>query len=306
MARVRLTTKTRIANDPADMEGNRQDCGKKTRFKKYENFDPAKDDVGGRGKKETDGSQLYQGDKELRNEMHVTELKLRQAKMWERSKLATKLAMYLLGEKAPQSMIKAQAAEFLSLGNAKLAKAVSRFAKTEYLYADEQEQTVEEVQEKTEAPAQEAVQEKSEAPAQASQEKAEEPVVAEQKAEEKAEAPAQACVATEQKIEAPAQACGDVSACDCGQGESCPECAGEAEQVVEQAAQGETDEISDETLASLFETNGNTIVANKTEAKATAKVGVQKFEQPQGRVASNKFRLEDMWAGAPDLSSIFN
>jgi hypothetical protein len=47
------------------------------------------------------------------------------------------LAIYCLGEKAPQAMIKAQAADFLSLGNEKLAKAVNRFAKTAYLYADE-------------------------------------------------------------------------------------------------------------------------------------------------------------------------
>ena len=289
MARVRLTTKTRIANDPADMEGNRQDCGKKTRFQKYDNFDPAKDDVGGRGKKETDGSKLYEGDKQLRNEMHVTEIKLRQAKMWERSKLATKLAMYLLGEKAPQSMIKAQAAEFLSLGNAKLAKAVSRFAKTEYLYADEQEQV--------EAPAEQ----KAEEPAE--QEKAEEPAAeatqTEQKAEqacncageqEKAEEPAAEAEQTEEKVE---QACGDVTA-----EETAPE------QVVEQAEEDD-DEIDEATLASLFEKNGNAIVANK-EAKA-GKLGVQKFEQPQGvKVASKELNLEQLWRGAPNLSQIFN
>jgi hypothetical protein len=68
--------------------------------------------------------------------MNIGEMKLRQAKAWQASKLATKLAVYLLGEKAPATMIKAQAAEFLALGNAKLAKAVNRFAKTEYLYAE--------------------------------------------------------------------------------------------------------------------------------------------------------------------------
>ena len=281
MARVRLTNKTRIANDPSDMEGMRQDCGKKTRFEKYTNFDPAKDDVGGRGKAETDGSKLYEGDKDLRNEMHVTELKLKQAKMWERSKLATKLAMYLLGEKAPQSMIKAQAAEFLSLGNAKLAKAVSRFAKTEYLYAEQEDKVEEQVDaEQTEAPAEQVKEEvKEEAPAEAP---------AEQVKEE----------ATQEEVE---QACGDVCACE--DGETCEKCAAPQE-VVEQTQEAEEDDdLDEEALASLFEDNSNTLVAKKNEAKS-GKVGVQKFEQPQ-RTASNKVSLDQLWQGAPDLSNIF-
>ena len=269
MARVRLTNKTRIANDPSDMEGMRQDCGKKTRFEKYTNFDPAKDDVGGRGKAETDGSKLYEGDKDLRNEMHVTELKLKQAKMWERSKLATKLAMYLLGEKAPQSMIKAQAAEFLSLGNAKLAKAVSRFAKTEYLYAEQEEEVeANEVEEQV-------VAEQAEAPAEQVKEEA----------------------AQEEEVE---QACGDVCACE--DGETCEKCAAPQE-VVEQTQEAEEDDLDEEALASLFEDNSNTLVAKKNEVKA-GKVGVQKFEQPQ-RTASNKVSLDQLWQGAPDLSNIF-
>ena len=281
MARVRLTNKTRIANDPSDMEGMRQDCGKKTRFEKYTNFDPAKDDVGGRGKAETDGSKLYEGDKDLRNEMHVTELKLKQAKMWERSKLATKLAMYLLGEKAPQSMIKAQAAEFLSLGNAKLAKAVSRFAKTEYLYAEQEEVEEQVAAEQAEAPAEQVKEEvKEEAPAEA-------PV--EQVKEEASQ---------EEEVE---QACGDVCACE--DGETCEKCAAPQE-VVEQTQEAEEDDdLDEEALASLFEDNSNTLVAKKNEVKA-GKVGVQKFEQPQ-RTASNKVSLDQLWQGAPDLSNIF-
>lgn len=288
MARVRLTNKTRLANDPSDMEGVRQDCGKKTRFEKYTNFDPAKDDVGGRGKAETDGSKLYEGDKELRNEMHVTELKLKQAKMWERSKLATKLAVYLLGEKAPQSMIKAQAAEFLSLGNTKLAKAVSRWAKTEYLYAEQEE----------EAPAQEAPaaeQVKEEAPAEQVKEQATAEQEEVEEAGEQEEAPAQE--ATEQ--EEVEQACGDVCA---DEEEVCEKCAAPQE-VVEQAQEADEEDLDEEVLASLFEDNSNTLVAKKNEAKA-GKVGVQKFEQPQ-RVASNKLSLDQLWEGAPDLSNIF-
>lgn len=282
MARVRLTNKTRIANDPSDMEGMRQDCGKKTRFEKYTNFDPAKDDVGGRGKAETDGSKLYEGDKDLRNEMHVTELKLKQAKMWERSKLATKLAMYLLGEKAPQSMIKAQAAEFLSLGNAKLAKAVSRFAKTEYLYAEQEEEVeANEVEEQV-------VAEQAEAPAEQVKEEVKEEAPAEQVKEEAAQ---------EEEVE---QACGDVCACE--DGETCEKCAAPQE-VVEQTQEAEEDDLDEEALASLFEDNSNTLVAKKNEVKA-GKVGVQKFEQPQ-RTASNKVSLDQLWQGAPDLSNIF-
>ena len=285
MARVRLTNKTRIANDPSDMEGMRQDCGKKTRFEKYTNFDPAKDDVGGRGKAETDGSKLYEGDKDLRNEMHVTELKLKQAKMWERSKLATKLAMYLLGEKAPQSMIKAQAAEFLSLGNAKLAKAVSRFAKTEYLYAEQEEVEATEVEEQVAA-------EQAEAPA--------EQVKEEVKEEAPAEAPVEQVKEEASQEEEVEQACGDVCACE--DGETCEKCAAPQE-VVEQTQEAEEDDLDEEALASLFEDNSNTLVAKKNEVKA-GKVGVQKFEQPQ-RTASNKVSLDQLWQGAPDLSNIF-
>ena len=272
MSRVRLTNKTRIANDPSDMEGNRQDCGKKTRMNKYTNFDPAKDDVGGRGNKKTDGSMLHEQDVKGRNEMNVGEMKLRQAKAWQASKLATKLAIYLLGEKAPSSMVKAQAAEFLSLGNAKLAKAVNRFAKTQYLYAQEEDEVQETKQEVTEQPAeQEAKQE-----------------VTEQETKEEVE-----------------QACGDVAAEQCEdcekveQAEDAPE-----EQLVQQA--DEDEEIDDACLASLFEQNSNTLVASKKNVESK-KVGVQKLAQPTVKVASSKgVNLESIWEGAPDVSKIFN
>ena len=129
MSRVRLTKRVQ-ANDPGDMDGSRQKIQPK--IDTYSNFDPAKDDVGDRKVK------MWKEDPKLRDEMHVT--KMKQARMWQASKLATKLAIYLLGEKAPSNMIKAQAAEFLTLGNARLAKAVSRFASTEYLYAEDEEE----------------------------------------------------------------------------------------------------------------------------------------------------------------------
>ena len=297
MSRVRLTNKTRIANDPSDMEGNRQDCGKKTRMNKYTNFDPAKDDVGGRGNKKTDGSMLHEQDVKGRNEMNVGEMKLRQAKAWQASKLATKLAIYLLGEKAPSSMVKAQAAEFLSLGNAKLAKAVNRFAKTQYLYAQEEDEVQETKQEVTEQPAeQEAKQEVTE----------QETKEVEQACGDVAAEQCEDCEKVEQaEQEEVEQACGDVAAEQCEdcekveQAEDAPE-----EQLVQQA--DEDEEIDDACLASLFEQNSNTLVASKKNVESK-KVGVQKLSQPTVKVASSKgVNLESIWEGAPDVSKIFN
>ena len=128
MKRVRLTKRVN-ANDPGDMDGAREKLQPK--MDQYSNFDPAKDDVGDRKVK------TWKEDAKLRDEMNIT--KIKQAKAWKASKLATKLAMYLLGDKAPSSMVKAQASEFLSLGNAKLAKAVARYANTSYLYAEDEE-----------------------------------------------------------------------------------------------------------------------------------------------------------------------
>ena len=297
--RVRLTNKTRIANDPADMEGNRQDCGKKTRMQKYTNFDPAKDDVGGRGDKKTDGSMLHEQDVKGRNQMNIGEMKLRQAKAWQASKLATKLAVYLLGEKAPATMIKAQAAEFLSLGNAKLAKAVNRFAKTEYLYAEQEQQGV-----KEQAASEEENVEQAEEEEKAEQEVKEQPVVQEKVEQEVKEQPV-----VQEKVE---QACGDVASEEENveqAGEQCEDCAelvssDPEEEIVEQAE--EDDEIDDACLASLFEQNSNNLVASK-KVTAGKKVGVQKLSQPTVRVASNKsVNLESIWEGAPDVSKIFN
>lgn len=50
---------------------------------------------------------------------------------------ATKLAYFLLGEKASDEMIEAQARDFLRLGNDRLSAAVERFAETVDLYEDE-------------------------------------------------------------------------------------------------------------------------------------------------------------------------
>lgn len=52
---------------------------------------------------------------------------------------ATKLAYFLLGEKASDEMIEAQARDFLRLGNDRLSAAVERFAETVDLYEDEDE-----------------------------------------------------------------------------------------------------------------------------------------------------------------------
>ena len=57
---------------------------------------------------------------------------------------ATKLAYFLLGEKASDTMIEAQARDFLRLGSDRLEAAVSRFAETVDLYEDEEEEEIEE------------------------------------------------------------------------------------------------------------------------------------------------------------------
>ena len=271
MSRIRLTNKTRIANDPADMEGTRQDCGKKTRMTKYDTFDIKDDSKPADSQKYV--KNLHKKDVEERNEMNVG--KLRQARAWQASKLATKLAIYSLGQKAPSSMVKAQAAEFLSLGNEKLAKAVNRFAKTEYLYAEQDGQ----------ADTPKAEQPKAEDAGQADTPKAEQP-----KTEDAGQAD------TPQDTEQ-------------GTAGDCCAVAPQADLVQEQegCAQGGEDEISDATLASLFEQNSNNLVASKKVVASTKKVGVQKLSQPKVKVASsNGVNLEEIWESAPDISKIFN
>ena len=257
MNRVRLTKRVQ-ANDPGDMDGSRQKIQPK--IDTYSNFDPAKDDVGDRKVK------MWKDDPKLRDEMHVT--KMKQAKMWQASKLATKLAIYLLGEKAPSSMIKAQAAEFLPLGNARLARAVSRFAKTEYLYAEDEEEM--------EKPAESAV---------ADEEEVE--VKEEVAPVEEVEAPAEA-TEEEVKVEDKVEEAGD-------------------DEEVEEASDDddEEEEISDAEIASIFADNSNDVVANKT-AKKSAKKGVQTMVQPSKVASSQATYMSELWAGAPDVSDVFN
>ena len=260
MSRVRLTKRIQ-ANDPGDMDGSRQKLQPK--MDQYSNFDPAKDDVGDRKVK------TWKEDPKLRDEMNVT--KIKQAKMWQASKLATKLSIYLLGEKAPSSMIKAQAAEFLSLGNAKLARAVSRFAKTEYLYAEDEEEVKTsgcDCGECEECKAKEvkAEEEKEEA-CTAGEDEVKEEVKEEEKAEVQEESPAEDEI-NEQ----------------------------ETEEVDE-------DEVTDAELAAIFADNSNDVVAPIEEPKM-AKKGVQKMVQPS-RVASSQVNLNEIWDGAPDVSKVF-
>ena len=220
MSRVRLTKRIK-ANDPGDMDGSRQKLQPK--MDQYSNFDPAKDDVGDRKVK------TWKEDSKLRDEMNVT--KIKQAKAWQASKLATKLSIYLLGEKAPGSMVKAQAAEFLSLGNDKLARAVSRFAKTAYLYADEQEvETGCDCGECDECKA--AAQEKEEEACAVAEEE-----VKEQVKEEK-----------EEQEEIPAE-----------------------DEIVEQETEETEDEVTDAELASIFADNSNDVVAPIEEPKMAKK-----------------------------------
>jgi len=75
---------------------------------------------------------------------------------------AVKLSMLLLGNKVPEKMIEGQAKDFMLLGSAGLDRALSRFAKTETLYArkaedeeEDEEETVEAKKSADEAPAEE-------------------------------------------------------------------------------------------------------------------------------------------------------
>lgn len=279
MSRVRLTKRVQ-ANDPGDMDGSRQKIQPK--IDTYSNFDPAKDDVGDRKVK------MWKEDPKLRDEMHVT--KMKQARMWQASKLATKLAIYLLGEKAPSNMIKAQAAEFLTLGNARLAKAVSRFASTEYLYAEDEEEM--------EKPAESAVAEDEE-------EKAEvETHDEEVKEEEKVEA-------TEEEVEDKVEEADDeeeveeASDDDEKTEEADDEEIETEEDLVEEASDDDEEEISDEEIASIFADNSNNVVAKKT-VKKSAKKGVQTMVQPSKVASSQQTYMSELWAGAPDVSDVFN
>ena len=279
MSRVRLKKRVQ-ANDPGDMDGSRQKIQPK--IDTYSNFDPAKDDVGDRKVK------MWKEDPKLRDEMHVT--KMKQARMWQASKLATKLAIYLLGEKAPSNMIKAQAAEFLTLGNARLAKAVSRFASTEYLYAEDEEEM--------EKPAESAVAEDEE-------EKAEvETHDEEVKEEEKVEA-------TEEEVEDKVEEADDeeeveeASDDDEKTEEADDEEIETEEDLVEEASDDDEEEISDEEIASIFADNSNNVVAKKT-VKKSAKKGVQTMVQPSKVASSQQTYMSELWAGAPDVSDVFN
>lgn len=272
MSRVRLTKKIQ-ANDPSDMDGSRQKIQPK--IDTYSDFDPAKEDVGDRKVK------MWKEDPKLRDEMHVT--KIKQAKMWQASKLATKLAIYLLGEKAPSNMVKAQAAEFLPLGNARLARAVSRFAKTEYLYAEE----VEEV----EAPEETVAEDKVEAPVE-SEKEVEKPV-------EEVEAPVQEDKSSEAETE---EAGVDDEPAD--ETEEASDEIDSDEDLVEEAEEDDkVEDISDAEIASIFASNSNDVVTNKSANKSQKK-GVQTMVQPS-RVASSQNYMSELWAGAPDVSDIF-
>lgn len=58
---------------------------------------------------------------------------------------ATKLAYAVLGEKAPEAMVEAQARDFLRLGSSRLTAALNRLAETEELYPEVKEEAKPEV-----------------------------------------------------------------------------------------------------------------------------------------------------------------
>jgi len=93
---------------------------------------------------------------------------------------AVRLAILLLGEKTPEGVIEAQARDFMALGNSAMDRTLSRFAKTQSLYASDELST-----EHDEAGADEGEEKKASKTRRAEDEKKEE-AVAEEGEEKKA------------------------------------------------------------------------------------------------------------------------
>jgi hypothetical protein len=106
---------------------------------------------------------------------------------------ATKLAYFLLGEKASDQLIEQQARDFMRLGSVRLEAAINRFAETTDLYDEEEEAPAE-----VEADEEEVVEEEIVEEAPAEVEAAEEEIVEEEIVEE---APAEVEAAEEEAAE---------------------------------------------------------------------------------------------------------
>ena len=94
---------------------------------------------------------------------------------------AVRLAILLLGEKTPEGVIEAQARDFMALGNSAMDRTLSRFAKTQSLYASDELST-----EHDEAGADEGEEKKASKTRRAEDEKKEEEAVADEGEEKKA------------------------------------------------------------------------------------------------------------------------
>lgn len=242
---------------------------------------------------------------------------------------AVKLAVLFLGDRVPQSVIEAQAKDFMRLGSSALNNALKRYTATETLYAEEEVVEEEVVETTDETPAEEAcetVEAEDETPAEEGCVKSEEeeemevPVEVEEEetevpveAEEVEEAPAETAedddeeeVIEEEVVEAPAAKKATKKPAKKKKAEV-------AEMDIELSTpEGEVELSEDEEaeLASLYAEDDDEEYEEEVEIEevpAAKKAGVKKLGG-QPKVASKggqEVDLTSLWATEPDVSDVF-
>lgn len=208
-----------------------------------------------------------------------------------------------LGEKVAEDVLEAQARDFMCLGSKALDNALSRFASTETLYAEDKEEV-------KEMPKEEVKKEALKDPVKAAEAPKEEPKKEEVKEAPKVakEEPKKDEMAKDEAVEA---------AADEEDSESC-EAAGKEDELDIEMGSDNMDEDTvksskedDAILASLYADEEEALKveapvekkASKNNKKGISKIGGQPL------MASNKFagdELNNLWQSAPSMEDIWN
>ena len=224
---------------------------------------------------------------------------------------AVRLAILLLGEKTPESLIEEQARDFMHLGAEGLDRSLSRFSGTQNLYVaadDSEDKPAEEDKEDKEKKAAEEGK-KEDKPAEEEKEDKEKKAAEEGKKEDK---PA------EEEKEDKEKKASAVRAEQSGSEETTHEIgeslttAGLDIELSATVDEPESDKEADAMLASLFDDDNipeELPEPGQGRRESSSKKGVRKLGG-QPRVASTDAgsagNLSDIWPSAPDISEVFN
>jgi len=186
---------------------------------------------------------------------------------------AVKLAVLFLGDKVKQSVIEAQAKDFMRLGSSSLNNALKRYAATEILYAEDEE-------EDTEDDTEEII-----------------------KSEDESEAPTDEDEDDTEEVEKPSET--EESASRKAKSRK-RQISKKAEMDVELTAPEDEVTLSEDENKELSNLYAEDEEDTETEQPVVKKAGIKKLGgQPKVASSGREFDLSTLWATDPDVSKVF-